>query len=97
MVAVDGTVHLGGIFALSTADGKTLWKFQAAAPVSAPAIVIGQTLFFGTEDGDVYAINRLSGQPQWILPLESPLAAPLSFASGSIYARTVDGKLHVIR
>lgn len=89
--------NLGGIFALSNLDGKTLWKFQAAAPVSAPAMAVGQTLFVGTEDGDLYAIDRFSGEPQWIISLESPLAAPLSFAAGSIYAHTDDGKLHVIR
>jgi len=89
--------NLGGIFALSSVDGKTLWKFQAATPVSAPAMVIGQTLFVGTEDGDLYAIDRFSGEPQWIISLESPLAASLSFATGSIYAHTDDGKLHVIR
>lgn len=89
--------NLGGIFALSNVDGSTLWKFQAAAPISAPAMVIGQTLFVGTEGGELYAIDRSSGQLQWKISLGSPLAAPLSFASGSIFAHTDDGKLRVIR
>ena len=89
--------NLGGIFALSNVDGKTLWKFQASAPISVPAMVIGQNLFVGTEDGNLYAFDRFSGQQQWIISLESPLAASLSFAAGSIYAHTDDGKLHIIR
>ncbi len=62
-----GTVYIGSPltdteYALSTQDGRLLWSFQAAGPISESAAEAGGRLYVGDGKGMLYALNARTGK-----------------------------------
>jgi hypothetical protein len=59
----------GNLYALDTADGKTLWKFAAAGPIGHSPCYHGGKLYFGADEafnaGGLYCVNASDGRLVW--------------------------------
>jgi len=60
---LDGVLYVGssdgGLYALAAATGKTLWRYDAGAPIYSGIGLHGRdTLMFGTMDGSVVLLDR---------------------------------------
>ena len=53
------------LVALDAIDGRTVWKFSAAARIDSPPTVIGPLVAFGCRDGWVYCLTADSGKLVW--------------------------------
>jgi outer membrane protein assembly factor BamB len=51
----------GNLYALDRADGKPLWKFEAASPMTASPAVAARRLVIGTLDGLLYCFGSDPG------------------------------------
>lgn len=66
-----GRVFIGssdrGLYALSAADGKTLWRFETMGVVQCEPLYDPQydLLYFGSHDGAIYAVQARNGALLW--------------------------------
>ncbi len=73
-----------------------LWRFQAEGGISAPPIIVGDQVYFGTRDGFLYALNRFDGEIIWRLSLVASIDIAPAYSGGRLYIRTNDGWLHAL-
>jgi outer membrane protein assembly factor BamB len=69
-VSIDGMVLVAEInrhtlHALSTADGKSVWKFIADGRIDSPPTLSGGLCLFGTRNGYVYCLRASDGALVW--------------------------------
>lgn len=91
-VGSDGTLTAvgclnGDVFVLD-ADGKLLWKANAAGEIVTPPAVGQDFVLVRTIDGRITAFNAQTGEQKWVyvnraVPLNLRTAAGMTFAGGS--------------
>ncbi|MCA9127645.1 MAG: PQQ-like beta-propeller repeat protein [Planctomycetales bacterium] len=58
----------GGVIAKISADsrlGSIVWEFRSGQPITAPSLVVGNSVYVATENGDVIAIDDATGNVRW--------------------------------
>jgi outer membrane protein assembly factor BamB len=64
----DGHVYYGWQDTLYAADAETsnsLWTFQTGNDIESAPAVMGDSVYFGSNDGYLYALDAQTGQQQW--------------------------------
>lgn len=64
----DDHLYLGfekGLTALDTKNGRSLWTFPTTRPVSAPPLILGDTIYLASEDHRLYALELETGLERW--------------------------------
>lgn len=99
---VFASTGLGDVFALSSADGKIIWKKHLGGPLrGAPTLENGHVYVMG-QDNQVFALNQSDGETQWTdsgtLQVTGifGVAAP-SAAQGTVIAGYSSGELYAYR
>jgi outer membrane protein assembly factor BamB len=73
-IGPDGTLYIGNfnseLLAVSSQDGKVLWKAPAAGWVWASPLLVGDTLYFGDLNGTMHALD-LDGKVKWSVQPDS--------------------------
>jgi outer membrane protein assembly factor BamB len=68
-VVSHGTVYFGSgdgnVYALHTASGALMWKFQTGEVVHASPAIANGILFIGSWDSYFYALDATTGKEQW--------------------------------
>src|SRR5437667_175849 len=59
---IDGTMTAYG-----AADGKVLWEVKTRGPIFSAPLLIGDVLYFGSDDGNVYAADVNTGNILWTI------------------------------
>jgi outer membrane protein assembly factor BamB len=90
--------RVGFFYARNAVDGSPLWEFWAGRSnaVSAAPVVIGETVYFPTAQGNLYALDRMEGKLLWNLQLGENITVGPVYAAGLMFLRTEDGKLHAV-
>jgi outer membrane protein assembly factor BamB len=66
----DGTLRT-----FDAATGRRGWTFETGSPIQSSPSVAGETVYFGSWNGNVYSVNALTGDPRWKLkPSQLPAA-----------------------
>ena len=82
---------------------KLRWKLETDAPIQTTPTVIGNNLYFGTQDGNQYAVDAATGDQKWsaFMGYDSQPGSPLQgvrssahYEDGRIYFGTGMAKLH---
>ena len=47
------------------ASPRTKWAFQTEGPIRGGAVVSGDTVYFGSADGNLYAVDKADGRLRW--------------------------------
>lgn len=93
----------GTLYAISLADGCTIWTVQTAEAITSSPIVHDNTIYFVTEDGMIRAVTT-DGKPAWqeslkgqvytapVLAGDLLLVAPAKGSDFQLVAYTLDGK-----
>lgn len=99
-LSLDGaTLYIGSgdqiVYAVDTDNGKAVWTFPTAAPISgSPAVGSNGNIYIGNEAGFLFAL-RPDGNVEWSLDLHSPIyTTPAVTREGYIHVMTAEGKLH---
>jgi outer membrane protein assembly factor BamB len=82
----------GQVFALTPANGATIWRAATKARIIAGPTVSGDLVLVGTLDGEVIALKRASGAESWRASLPSEVLAPLAASGDIVVARAADGR-----
>ncbi|HEX9206982.1 MAG TPA: outer membrane protein assembly factor BamB [Steroidobacteraceae bacterium] len=86
----------GDVVALDPATGKSRWKSDTKAELSAGPGVGGKIVAVGTSDGQLIALDKTSGKALWTSKLSGEvLSAPL-VTGDRVIVRTVDGRLRAL-
>jgi len=85
--------YQGRLIALDRLTGRSQWKTDTKAPVTAGVGVSEGIVFIGTETGKVEAFRSTDGQPLWKVGIESPAMA---FSQGrhAIYAHATNDSVY---
>lgn len=98
-IGPDGTVFIGsydGYMYALTPGGTLKWSFvtgDGLSPINGGAVFnhTGDTLYFGTDNGELYALNTANGSLRWMYPVTDGLtdkqisSAPAIGLDGTIY------------
>jgi outer membrane protein assembly factor BamB len=56
------------LYALDAATGDVRWRFQTKHPISGPATVLAERVYFSTLGKRTYALNARNGKQVWTFP-----------------------------
>lgn len=83
---------------LKEESGKLRWSRPVTKAKVASPLVLGETVYVGTQAGELLALDILTGQPRWTLELgeKSGISGAPALVAGTLYIGTFDGKLYAI-
>jgi outer membrane protein assembly factor BamB len=58
-------IRAGRVVAVNQGSGRTRWSHRLPSRAESSPLVIGKTLYFGTENGTVYALRTSNGSVKW--------------------------------
>lgn len=101
-----GTLYFGagdGLYAVDTETGKMKWHYFLKSSVSTSPVVVGETVFFGSDGGRFYAVNTSDGSALkgiWSkgtragVDIGADMTADFIVSDGMMYYITSDQILH---
>ena len=73
-----GGPALAGVAAGSLPERlELLWTFKTGGPVKSSAVIAGDKVFVGSNDGQVHALGLDSGREVWAFKAGSAVQAPI--------------------
>lgn len=109
-IGPDGTIFIGsydGILYAIRPDGSLKWSYSAGSsisPINGGAALnhAGDTLYFGTEDGDLYALGTSNGNFLWSYAVSDTfteraiLSSPAVGVDGNIYFGCENSRVYAL-
>lgn len=90
----------GNVYALSTSNGRVIWRYQTGGAIKAAVAISGQRLYVGSYDHHLYALDTKNGALVWRTASQPRLGQLGNFYStpavayGRVYVGSTDGKLY---
>jgi len=84
------------LYAFSTTDGQTVWRFATTAPLVNSAAYEGGKVFVGSTDKDVYAINANDGSLAWKYSTNGSIRSAPLLADGKVFIGSSDGNMYAL-
>ena len=72
------------------------WKFSTGAYVISSPVVVGQTVFVGSTNGQLYALDRATGVKRWAFQAHARIASTPAVSNGVVYVLSYDDTLYAI-
>ena len=96
--AVDGTrVYLGihrELTALDRRTGKVLWKAETGRKVDSTPLIVGETVYVGSDDKNFYAFEAATGKKIWSYGTKGRVSSSPNYGEGLILIGSNDGFLY---
>jgi outer membrane protein assembly factor BamB len=86
----------GHVVKLDARTGRTLWKRPLPARAESSPVVVGNTLYFGCEDGRLYALSTGRGGVRWSTQLGGPIKAAPAYYGGVLYVGDYGGDMNAV-
>ena len=86
----------GHVLKLDAKTGKVLWKRPLPGRAESSPLVLGNTLYFGCEDGQLYALSTRNGNVRWSTGLGGPVKAAPAFSKGMLYVGDYGGYMNAV-
>ncbi len=86
----------GHVVKLDAKTGRTLWKRPLPARAESSPVVVGNTLYFGCEDGRLYALSTGKGGVRWSTQLGGPIKAAPAYYGGVLYVGDYGGDMNAV-
>jgi len=87
----------GRVGAFRELDGRPVWTRELPSRAESSPLLLGSTIFFGTEDGTVYALDARSGRTRWTYRAAGAVKGAPAYANGTLYFGDYGGKVHAVR
>ena len=88
---------IGRVAALDGRTGKVRWSRELASRSESSPLILGDTLYFGSENGTVYAMNARNGSVRWRFQADGAVKGGLALADGRLYFGDYGGRAYAIR
>lgn len=72
-------------------DNYLAWVFQTGSNTDSSPVVVGDSVFIGSNDGNLYALNKYTGQLIWSSNTGSPIRSTPAVENGIIYVLPTNG------
>ena len=97
----------GKMYAINTANGNAVWSYQTGSGniafgpyarggsiiVSSPT-VSGNTVYFGSANGNLYALDKGTGSELWKYDLGAPVTSSPAVSGNAVYIASFDGTVY---
>ena len=87
----------GHVVKLDAKTGRILWKRSLPDRAESSPLVLGNTLYFGCEDGNLYALSTRNGNVRWSTALGGGIKAAPAFRDGVLYVGDYGGHMNAVR
>ena len=87
----------GHILKLDAKTGKTLWDHRLPGRAESSPVVLGNSVYFGCEDGYLYSLSTRNGNIRWQTQLGGPIKAAPAFRDGVLYVGDYGGHMNAVR
>jgi eukaryotic-like serine/threonine-protein kinase len=75
-------------------EGTLKWKFTTGKPIHSSAAVVGDTVYFGSQDWKLYAVDVQTGQEKWEFQAQSRVQSSPAVVDGIVYFGSNDGHMY---
>ena len=82
--------------ALDLATGEKKWEYQAGAHTYTDGLLWGDSVIWGSADGNVYAFDRKTGEKQWSYSVGTEVFSSLVHDGECLYFGADDGRLRAL-
>ncbi len=87
----------GKLYALSLADGKLLWTYDAdEEEIKSSPLVHDGTVYFGDEYGRFHAVDAESGERRWMIETDSSISGSANLGDGCILFGSYDAAIYCV-
>ena len=97
----DGMIYIsnlepGQVIALTTRDGKMVWRHPLAGRTESSPVVVGDKVIAGCECGTLYAFDKKTGKSLWETDLGGELKAAPAVSDGVAYIGDYSGTMSAV-
>lgn len=85
------------VSALDPLTGKTIWRRSLPGRSESSPVVIGNTVYFGCENGDLFAVSARTGKTKWTTTLGGAVKAAPAYDKGVLFVGDYGGKMSAVR
>lgn len=82
------------LVALDRTTGKTTWKAPTGRKVDSSPLVVGPTVYVGSDDKRFYAFEARTGKQLWSFETGARVSSPPTYGEGLILVGSNDGYLY---
>ena len=86
----------GTLVSLDAETAKVEWKRKLPTRLESSPLVIGKTLYIGSDEGTLFALNTANGKPRWTFRANHTIKASPSFDRGRIYFGDYGGAMFAL-
>ena len=86
----------GHVVKLDAKTGKILWKHELPGRAESSPLVMGDTLYFGCEDGQLFALSTRNGHERWATTLGGPVKSAPAYYGGTLYVGDYGGYMNAV-
>jgi outer membrane protein assembly factor BamB len=86
----------GHIVKLNAATGKIVWKKTLPGRAESSPVVVGNSVYFGCEDGKLYSLSTVNGNVRWATQLGGPIKAAPAYYGGRLYVGDYGGDMNAV-
>jgi outer membrane protein assembly factor BamB len=87
----------GKVVSLRQKDGRILWSKTLPSRAESSPLLVGNRLYFGSEDGTLYALDARSGRQLWTYHASGAIKGSPSFHDGVLYFGNYGGDVQAVR
>ncbi|MBS1879880.1 MAG: PQQ-binding-like beta-propeller repeat protein [Actinobacteria bacterium] len=87
----------GHIVKLDAKTGKLLWKRSLPGRAESSPLVLGDTVYFGCENGQLFALSTSTGKVRWATTLGGPVKSAPAYRHGVLYVGDYGGYMNAVR
>jgi outer membrane protein assembly factor BamB len=86
----------GHVVKLDAKTGKILWKHELPGRAESSPLVLGNTLYFGCEDGQLFALSTRNGHERWATTLGGPVKSAPAYYGGVLFVGDYGGEMNAV-
>jgi outer membrane protein assembly factor BamB len=86
----------GHIVKLNAGTGKIIWKKLLPGRAESSPVVVGNSVYFGCEDGRLYSVSTVNGHTRWSTQLGGPVKAAPAYFGGRLYVGDYGGDMNAV-
>jgi outer membrane protein assembly factor BamB len=86
----------GHILKLNAKTGKTIWKRSLPGRAESSPLVIGNSVYFGCEDGRLYSLSTKNGNVRWSAQLAGAVKSAPAYYGGTLYVGDYGGDMNAV-
>jgi outer membrane protein assembly factor BamB len=90
------TLDPGQVLALDAKTGKTIWKRELPGRAESSPLVIGRSVYFGSEAGELYSLSTRNGNVRWTTNLAGAVKAAPAYRRGTLFVGDYGGEMSAV-